>query len=372
MIRILISGLSSEYGGIESIIINIMKHIDKDKFRFDFVLSSNKKCKFESEIEAHGGKIYNVTPWGKNPFKYAYDIKSIFRENSNYDFVWINTSAASIITLQKVTRKFTNAKIIVHSHGTSFETGGFLKKNLLLLLHKINYRKFLKLIDYQFACSVEAANWLFSKRMIESKKFTIIKNAIESEKYVYNFEIRKKYREKYGLLNKFVIIHVGRITKVKNHTFLIDIFNEICKKGQNSVLMIVGDGDLEHEAINKVKNLKLEDKVMFMGPRNDVSGLLQAADIFVLPSLSEGLPLVTIEAQASGLKSIVSNAVPLEAKITDLVEHCSLDHPPEFWAKVILEAKEYDRRDTRKEIVRAGFDISNEVKEIENLLFVMG
>ncbi|MBT2678819.1 glycosyltransferase family 1 protein [Bacillus sp. ISL-35] len=368
MKRILVSGLSTQYGGIESIIINIVKHIDKRKYKFDFVFSSEDKCKFENVIEEHGGEIYRVTPWGKNPIKYTRDLKSIFSNNSNYDFIWVNTSSASIIALQKLASKYTNAKIIVHSHGTSFETAGFFKRNLLLMLHKLNYKKFIKLTDLKFACSIDASSWLFGKQKTNGQKVHIIKNAIESKKYIYNADMRNKYRQEYGLVNKFVIIHVGRITKVKNHSFLIEVFNEISKRNSNSLLMIVGDGDLEQNTRNKVKTLNLEDKIMFMGPRDDIANLLQAADIFVLPSLSEGLPLVTIEAQASGLKSIVSSVVPLEAQITDLVEYCTLEQSAETWAKNILKSKSYERRDTSKEIENAGFDIKNVVKEIEDLL----
>lgn len=368
MKRILISGLSTGYGGIESIIINIIKYIDKSKYQFDFIFSSNKKCKFINDIEIHGGQIFNVTPWGKNPQMYKRDLQSIFKLNKNYDFVWINTSSASIITLQKIAKKYTNAKIIVHSHGTSLESVGFIKKTLLLILHKLNYKKFIQLTDLQFACSVEAANWLFGNQY--EKETHIINNAIESKEYIFNYNIRDVYRKELGLLDKFVLIHVGRITKVKNHSFLIEIFREINKRNPDSRLIIVGDGDMEKDTRTRVKYSNLEDKVLFMGPRDDISNLLMAADLFVLPSFSEGLPLVTIEAQASGLKSIVSSVVPIEAKITNLVEFCSLDQSAEYWAKVILSSVDYERLDMSKEIVKAGFDITSTVLKIEDLLNV--
>lgn len=370
MKKILFYGLSNGYGGLESIIINILKYVDKSKLKFDFVLPSNGKCKFENDITSNGGKIYRVTPWGKNPILHRKELKSIFLNKNDYDFVWINTASSVNISMQTVAKKYTQSKIIVHCHGMGFEADSKTKYFILLLLHKLHYKKFLKLTDYAFACSIKSADYLFGQKMNEEGKVKIINNGIEAKQYRFNCETRQDYRKKYCLEDKFVIVHVGRICKVKNHIFLIDIFNEICKQKNNYVLMLVGDGDMKDKIENLVTDYKLDGKVIFMGERNDVPELLQAADIFVLPSLSEGLPLVVIEAQAAGLQSIVSEVVPREAKITDLVEYMSIEKRASCWANAIRKYQEgYKRQDTYDEIVRAGFDINETAEKIEKLLY---
>lgn len=369
MKRILIYGLSNRYGGLETIILNILKHIDKTQYKLDFILGSNHQCEFENEIVSNRGKIYKVTPWGKNPIKHRSELKKILLSSDGYDFVWVNTASATNISMQVITKKYTKSKIIVHCHGVSFEVQNKIKYLIVKLLHKINHKKLLVLTDYPFACSNKAADWLFGRKVFDEKCGKIINNAIEAERYLFNIEKRNKYRKKYLLNDRFVICHVGRMSKVKNHIFLIDIFKEINKENKNSILMLIGDGDMEDAVKKRVDDYGMSEKVLFMGARNDVPELLQAADVLVLPSISEGFGLVVIEAQAAGLQCIVSKAVPKEAKITELVEYFSITKSAEFWAKEIVKyQKGYKRMNTYNEIVARGFDINETVNEIEKLL----
>lgn len=368
MIKVLVSGLTADYGGIETFILNIMKNIDNTIFSFDFILNKGKEATFANKVKNRGGIIHYVTPWGKNPLRHKKDLITIF-ENNSYDYVWINTSSATIISLAEVTKRYSKSKLIVHSHGTNFETGTFLKRQIVRFLHNINKKKLIKLCDYQFACSIEAGHWLFGDEHIKVKETHIIKNAIESDKYIFSRPIRNELRKQLSVSGDLVLIHVGRMTKVKNHEFLIKIFNEIQNKKKNSRLLLVGDGELESDLRTMVSAIGLSEKVCFLGKRDDVPALLQAADIMILPSISEGLPLTVIEAQAAGLVSFVSDVVSPEANITNLVRFMSIDNPASFWAKVILEYdSNYIREDLSEKIVGSGFDVVKNTKIVEELL----
>ena len=203
----------------------------------------------------------------------------------------------------------------------------------------------------------------------ENKKFTIIHNAIDSKNYKFDLEKRDNLRKSLNIENKFVIGHVGRFAYQKNHKFLINIFYELQKIEPTSVLMLVGssvnDDQFIIKAKEQVKKLNIENKVLFLGMRNDVPDLMQAMDCFILPSSFEGLPLVAVEAQSAGLKSYLSDVITDEVKITDLVEFISLKESPEHWAKQILSNRNYIRKDMTDEVKKAGYDIKTEIKKIE-------
>ena len=211
-----------------------------------------------------------------------------------------------------------------------------------------------------FACGEEAGKWMF-----ETDNFEVINNAIDTDLYTYNKEKADKVKKEFDIENKFVVGHVGRFSYPKNHKFIIDVFNEVQKVREDSVLMLVGDGDLRSQIEQKVRDLRLSEKVIFTGVRSDVNDLMQGMDVFLFPSLYEGLPVTMVEAQASGLKCIISDKVTLECKMTENVVVIKLEESPQQWAKEVLKYEKYERQNTKEEIVKANFDIKANAKYLQ-------
>ena len=251
---------------------------------------------------------------------------------------------------------------IIHSHNSDDEIKISFFRKILININKILMH--FSVTDY-WACSEIAGKWMFKNR-----NFRVIHNAINVSDFVYNESIRQKVRTKLGLLkNEFVIGHVGRFSYQKNHDFLIDVFNEVHRRLPEAVLILIGDAVEDELYLNKakqkVKELNLVENVRFLGIRNDVPDLMQAMDCFILPSRFEGLPLVGIEAQTSGLWCYFSDVITNEIRITDLTNFISLNNSPEIWAKKIIKNKNYKRRDASKEIIKAGYDINIEIKKMQ-------
>lgn len=317
--RILQIGMTDNLGGIETFLINYYRNIDKTKIQFDFVNIYKEKLYFQEEIENMGGKVYKLTSYYKNPIKYIKELKKLINQNK-YEIVHCNMNSAAMI-YPLIAGKISNAKVIIaHSHNSSSDKG-LLKS----VLHNINKHFIPLFANTFFACSNEAGKWFFNKNILNSDKFKVIYNAIDTEKFIYNEQIRHKKQKELKLdKNKIIIGHVGRFEKQKNHEFLIDIFNEILKINPNVMLLLIGEGSLKQHIKEKVTKLDLEDKVIFLGKRNDVNELYQVMDVFVFPSLYEGLGTVLIEAQYSGLPCVVSNNIPKEAQITRRFEYLEL------------------------------------------------
>lgn len=344
-------------GGIETFIMNVYRNIDRTKVQFDFLCHYGEEAEYNDEIRNLGGRIYempkikstNKTYYYKI-FQYRKELNKFFNEHNEFKVVHGHmTNTASIY--MPIAKKHGVKYCIVHSHLSHARKGlsGITTNILQLPLERI--------ADDYFACSDNAAKWIYSEKTIKSNRVKIIKNAIDSNAYVFNSDVRIQYRRKLHLENQFVIGHVGRFYHEKNHNFIIDIFSEIVKLHQDSILILVGKGDLKEEIENKVKNLGLSNKVLFLGMRSDVSNLMQAMDVFVMPSYFEGLPLVGIEAQASGLKCIMADTITKEINITDNVEFLPLTESAERWAKEILKYNSYTRDNTKEKIEQAGYDI---------------
>ena len=216
-------------------------------------------------------------------------------------------------------------------------------------------------------CSELAGRWLFGDKTYDSGQVYLLNNAINLDKFKYNEKLRKEKRKELGISDDTLVIgHIGRFVAQKNHTFLIDIFNEVHKKNPNSLLLLVGQGPLKEEIENKVKELKLNDSVRFLGQRNDANELYQAFDVFCLPSLYEGLPVVGVEAQASGLLCILSDAMTKETKVIESTKFNSLKNNSLNWADLILNSmKNYKRNDTSGEMTENKFNIEVEEKYLE-------
>ncbi|MBZ9636627.1 glycosyltransferase family 1 protein [Clostridium sp. FP1] len=358
-IRVLNILHSMDCGGTETMIMNYYRKIDRNKIQFDFLLTNSNHCDYEEEILKLGGKIYRIPLLTKKkPWVYCKGISDFFKEHKEYRIVHSHTTSKSVIPLFYAKKNMIPVRI-AHCHGSKSESGinGKIRSAL---------RPFLKLVttDY-FACSKDAGIYLFGETYFNLGKINIIKNPVDSSKYLFSEQKRLEIRKLLNLDNRFVIGHVGRFHPVKNHTFLIDVFNEVHKNNPNATLVLIGTGSEQERIKEKVVKLKLTNSVEFLGLRNDVADLLQAIDVFVFPSLYEGLGLVTIEAQASGLPCVISDTIPKEVSITGLVKCINLNDPIENWAEEIIESGNVKRQNTQVEIIKSGYDISKNAEWLQ-------
>ena len=350
-------------GGVEAVVMNYYRHIDHSKIQFDFICDSDSTDIPYDEIKSYGGKVILVPPYQKL-FKYNKELEKVLKKG-NYRIVHSHINTLSVFPL-KIAKKVGVPIRIAHSHSTTNKRE--FKKNCLKQL----LRKFSKVYaTHYFACSELAGRWLFGNRTFEEGKVFILNNAIEVEKFKYNKAIRDKIRKELGIdENTLAIGHVGRFVTQKNHKFLINIFNELHKQNSNTVLLLVGKGPLMNDIEEKVKQLKIDKCVFFLGQRNDVNELYQAMDVFLLPSLYEGLPVVGIEAQVAGNICFFSDKMTKETKILDSTVIMSINDLPKKWAeKILILAKDYRNPNLRNQIEKSNFNIIIEGKRLENKYF---
>ena len=343
-------------GGAESMIMNYYRNIDRDKVQFDFLVHRKEKAAFDDEIKNLGGKIYIIDPI--NPFfpkEYYHKLRTFFSEHKEYTIVHSHLNTFSSFPL-RIAKEFNIPCRITHAH-TAFENiklRNFVpnKENVtetLKKLIKIRLRK--KVSTYathRFSCGDKAGKWLFG----ENNDFYTMNNAIDTKKFIYNSNTNLQYRKELFLEDKFVIGHVGRFNNAKNHSYLLQIFKQILKEKPNSVLILVGNGELQ-------------DNVKVLGVRSDIPELLQMMDVFVFPSFYEGLPVTLIEAQAAGLKIIASDTITKEVKLTEDIEFISIKKPVSFWANKILSVLPYTRQNNNEKIINKGYDIVSNTEKIQ-------
>ena len=332
-------------GGLETMIMNYYRQIDRTKIQFDFLTHRDGNKDYDDEIRRLGGIIYHLPPL--NPFDkkgYLKKLDEFFRVHSEYQIVHSHLDCMSAYPL-RAAEKYGVPVRIAHSHNTSQE------RNLKYLIKLYSKSLIPKYATELFACSEAAGKWMFG-----NQKFIVMKNAIDCNKYLYNYEISKQVRKELGIENKLIIGHVGRFNAQKNHKFLIDIFGQIYTQNPEAVLLLVGEGVLMDEIKQKVKERKLEEAVKFLGVRADVERIMQAMDVFVFPSLYEGLPVTLIEAQAVGLPCIVSNKITKEISIASNIVFLDLTLGAAQWAEECL--KNSQREENACDLVKnTGFDI---------------
>lgn len=345
-------------GGIETLIMNLYRNIDRSKIQFDFLTHYGKESDYNEEIRSLGGKIYEMPAIKTTKkanyhkvFHYIYALNKFFKNHPEFKVVHGHmTNTASIY--MPIAKRHGVTTCIAHSHLTRATKGinGKVTDILQLPLKKIA-------TDY-FSCSKMAAEWMFSESIINSGNVKVLNNAIDTSQYDYDIQKRSSYRKEMNLEGKFVVGHVGRFFHQKNHDFLIEIFYEILKKNKEAVLLLIGEGKLKKEMEKKVEYLGIKNNVKFLGLRNDIPNLMQVLDVFVMPSHFEGLPLVGIESQSAGLKCFMSEGITRETDVTGNVEFLPLSMGAERWAAEIVKyAKGYDRRSTKQDIINAGYDI---------------
>lgn len=345
-------------GGVESVVMNYYRHIDRTKIQFDFICDEDSTNIPYEEIEKMGGKVILIPPYQK-VFKYHKKLKEVLK-SGGYKIVHSHINTLSVFSL--FAAKCAGVPVrIAHSHSTTNKKEK--KKNLL----KQVLRPFSKVFATDYMCCSElAGRWLFGNKEYDNGNVYLLNNAIDLDKFKYDEEKRKEKRKELNIEDDTLVIgHVGRFVEQKNHRFLIDIFNEVHKQKEKSILLLAGQGPLMEEMKEKVKILGIEDSVKFLGQRNDINELYQAFDVFCLPSLYEGLPVVGVEAQATGLLCIFSDDMTKETKVLDTTEFLSLNQSVEEWTYTILKKyKSFKRKNCISEISKKDFNIKKEANKL--------
>lgn len=349
-IRILqmIGGL--DLGGSQAIVMNIYRNIDKNKVQFDFIIDHDDERELASEVETLGGKIYSMprfTGWNLSEIRSAWN--DFFRSHPEYKVLHSHVRSYASIYFS-IAKKY-GVKTIIHSHSTSNGSGvqSLIKH---MLQYPLRYQA-----DYCFGCSKIAGEWLFGKNTVNSRKYFLVKNAVDISRFRFNPMIRSKVRKEFGFSESDIVAgHVGRLHEAKNHMYLLSVFNELKKNNTCTKLIIVGTGELENDIRKRVSELNLEDSVIMTGSRKDVNEIMQAMDIFIFPSKWEGLPVTVVEAQAAGLPCYVSDTITSEVNVSDLVHVLSISDDPEKWMREISNNCN-KRENVEQNIVDSGFDI---------------
>lgn len=371
MLRILQVGMTENIGGMETYLMEQYRRLDRSQVRYDFVnITGDRPMVYTDEIEQNGDLVYAVTRRSKNPVRHYWEwCKLLARVHKDYDVLTLNACHLSYVFPLVVAALFGIRHRVIHSHNTGDEQKIGLLRRCLVFFNHILMGLFAT--DF-FACSEKAGKWMFG-----SRPFTIIHNAVDTSKFSFSPAKREEVRRKLGLGEELVLGHVGRFSYQKNHLFLLRVFAALVKKKPCSHLLLIGTAlpGNEHyleQARQEAKALGIEDKVTFMGLRQDVPDLMQAMDVLLMPSRFEGLPLVGIEAQSTGLPAIFSDTITRELAVTELAKFVSLEEPVDNWAEVILGLQLESRYSHDKMLRENGYDVAQEAKKMEKIYLAMG
>lgn len=347
-------------GGTESIALNYYENIDHDKVAMDFLFYGDSLPRFNEILEANGDKVINVTDYTTSISQSIKDISKVVKEGS-YDIVHSDLNTLNVFPM--LAAKLGGANIRIAANHSTANLKHETKKSIIKYLIRPSVKW--EATNYA-ACSKHAAIWCFGDKVYKEGKVKIIRNAIDLDKFQYSDDLRNKVRNQMNWNNKFVIGHVGRFTEQKNHKFMIEIFKEIHDKCPNAILALIGEGHLLEETKKQVDSLELTDSVQFLKTRFDVNELMCGMDVFLFPSLYEGLGVVALEAQATGLECVVSDEVPSEVKATDLVDSISLKDDVSKWSEIVMKYNNnYKRFNRHTELANAGYDIKKAAKDLE-------
>ena len=354
MIRVLQISYDMSLGGAETLIMNIYRHIDRSKIQFDFLLHSPEESAYEKEIRQLGGKIYRIKRYlGYNRLSYERDLKNFLNEHPEHLIIHDHLMNSASETLRVANRM--GRITVAHSHIVESHFSPYF----------FFYRNLWKIAKYRFACSEAAGKWLYRNKA----DFVVLKNGIESEKFAFDSEIRKKVRAEFGIDDNTTLIgNIGRMVAQKNQIRLLEIFSSIVQRNQDSKLMIIGNGPDKDAIQKRILELNLQQKVILAGLRTDVNQVMMGMDTFLFPSLFEGLGIVLVEAQASGLPCYFTDTIPSEADInSDLVYRISLKEKNDVWAECLLLTTTLVNRETAWEKVREnGYDIRESASQLES------
>ena len=358
-------------GGAEAMIMNYYRNIDRTQVQFDFMLHREEEGAYDEEIRKLGGRIF-IMP-SIHPFKYktyVRQLRDFFTEHPEYQIIHSHLNALSFIVLG-MAKKLNVPIRISHSH-TAVASNAIFKvfnkdseKSIIVkdYIQHLLRRKVRRVASHYFACGQKAGEWLFGKE--NSTSFQIINNAIDTKPFQFDEQLSLEIKRKLGLTDQKIVGHIGRFNEYKNHLFLIEIFKELASLKPDYHLLLIGDGHLRAKTEKLVEAYDLKDRVTFLGVREDISALLQAIDLFVFPSLYEGLPVTLVEAQAAGIRIFASDRVTTEVDITGLVDFIGLELPAVMWAKSIDENSRYQRINTRDKVIKGGYDIKANVVDLQ-------
>lgn len=340
-------------GGVEMVIFNYYRSIDKTKIQFDFFYDADSTVEPPQDLIDMGARFYKIPPYQKLP-QYMRTLRSYFIKN-HYLIVHSHINTLSVFPLLVAWESHVPIRI---AHNHSVPSGNEFRRNGL----KYFLRLFAKVFstDY-FACSEKAGRWMFGNRTYESGHVWVVKNATDFSRFRPSQKDIKKMKKRFGLEDKLVVEHVGRFTYAKNHEFLLDVFSEISNKKENAVLLLVGDGELHQLIVDKVKEKGLDGKVIFAGQVSNPELYYSLADVLVIPSVFEGLSLATIESQIAGVPAVISDVIPEEAIISNGITRLKLTDSN--WADAVFEIVDrkvvLDKRSTE-------YDIKYAVKKLED------
>ncbi len=359
-IRVLHNIVLMDTGGIETLVMNLYRHIDREQLLFDFLVHRPQEGFYEPEIKSYGGRIFRTCPY--NPIhtkQFKKECMEVFTQHPEYK-VFHAHQELNLWTLDYARQAGIPTRI-AHSHNAKTVIN---LKYFFFLYEKMFIKKH---CTDMFMCSTPAGEWSFGKKAVKDGRVEFIKNGIETSRFKYDEQTRRELREELGVGDKIVIGHIGRFMQQKNHSFLLEIFKIIHDKNPNTVLALCGEGRLEDDIKKKASELGIENDILFLGVRSDTNRVYQAYDLFLFPSLWEGLPLTGIEAQTAGLPVLMSDIITPETIVTDNVTQFSLSQSAEAWADKALELlKNHKRTDCSKQVVKAGFDIQDTADRLQN------
>ncbi|MDO4197485.1 MAG: glycosyltransferase [Erysipelotrichaceae bacterium] len=350
------------FGGSQAMIVNLVKAMNNNNVQCDFIVDHPEYDGLRKIVEDLGCKVYEVPAFkvtNIGEVKKAWN--DLFETHPEYKV--LHSHSRSYASIYIPIAKKHGLKTIIHSHNTSNGKG------LSSVLKALLQYPLRKQADYFIGCSLEAGRWLFGEEVIKQDNFSVLNNAIDTDKFTYNYEIREKYRRQFNLKDEKVFIQVGRLDDQKNHVFMLDTFKEYLKSNPSDKLFIVGNGVNREKIDEKIEKLGIGKNIVILEKRNDVNCLLQMADVFVMPSLFEGLSVAAIEAQASGISCIMSDKVNNDVNITGLCRFIPLY--VNRWVEEMSKPLEL-RRKTKKEIVEHGFDVKTTAKWLEDLYIELG
>ena len=352
---------SMNTGGMESLIMNNYRNIDKEKFQYNFLINDFNKCLYEDEIISLGGKIFRAHSQHPHVFKSRREVRNIINYN-NFDVIHSHQGITYYYPL-KVAKKAGIKKIVIHNHGIN----RYFLKYLALYNNLWAKNRICHFANEYISITDDVKDQIFSNEVIKNKKYVIINNAIDPYMFKYSNKKREVKRKELSLKNETVFIHVGNFNAFKNYGFLIDTFNEYLKEDSNAKFLIIGCGPLEKEVKERVHNLKIDKKVMFLGKRSDISDLLSAADMMIFPSFYEGYPMALIEAQASGINIIASDKIDSKCKICDNYMFLPIDNPKDWVPYMKNMNKKLDREKYADVVNNSDYSITKTIKKLENI-----
>ena len=347
-------------GGAETMVMNYYRNIDRSKVQYDFMVHRQERGAYDNEIEALGGKIYRmppVRPW--TAYEYRRIVRGFYAEHPEYRIIHSHMSELGYYDFMEAEKAGVPVRIC-HAHNRPY---GLDLKSPVRWYYKTMMRPH---ITDLFTCGAESADWLFGRK--NRSRFVQMNNAIDAKQYAYCPQTRQRLRQTLGIAeDQLVIGHVGRFDPQKNHRFILDIFQAVRAQNSKAILLLVGNdaGEGGKEIHQKVNQLGLTPWVTFLGIRSDVADVMQAMDVFLFPSLFEGLSVASVEAQAAGLPVLISDSVPIECKKTDLVHVLPLSASLEEWVNTVLKLAQIPRRNTSEEIKAAGFDSVENAKWLQ-------